>query len=79
MAVSSTELKVNAVILLFMNDVDEQMFDAVRVIFPGWVGNFVRHQADARSSSLLENSENDGEESNGDEIPALDSVVDSSL
>jgi hypothetical protein len=68
-ALSSTELIVNAVILLFVNDIDELMFNAVRVIFPSWVDNIVR-QADVRSSILTENVENDGGVSKKDEIPA---------
>jgi hypothetical protein len=68
-AVSSTELIVNAVILLFVNEIDELMFNAVRVIFPSWVDDIV-HQADVHSSVLLGNVENDDGVSKGDKIPA---------
>jgi Leucine rich repeat len=68
-ALSNTELIVNAVILLFVNDIDELMFNAIRVIFPSWVDDLVR-QADVRSSILTENVENDGGVSKKDEIPA---------
>lgn len=57
-AMSSTELIVNAVILLFINDIDEQIYNAVRVINPKWVER-MGNQADALSAELIETD--DGE------------------
>ena len=38
LATTNTELIVNAVILLFINDLDEQLMNAMQASVPGWVG-----------------------------------------
>ena len=38
LATTNTELIVNAVILLFINDLDEQLMNAMQALVPGWVG-----------------------------------------
>ena len=50
-AMTSTELIVNAVILLFVNDIDEQIYNATRVICPEFVAR-MGEQAEALSSRL---------------------------
>ena len=57
-AMSSTELIVNAVILLFINDIDEQIYNVARVIQPKWVA-MLGEQADALSAQLLGKDDND--------------------
>lgn len=65
-AMSSTELIVNAVILLFVNDIDEQLYNAVQVINPKWVGR-IDSQADALSSRLLAQATEDDKLENEEE------------
>lgn len=65
-ALSSTELIVNAVILLFVNDVDEQIYNAVRVICPKWVAR-LGEEADELSARLVDKQvENDNKKKDED-------------
>ena len=49
---------VNAVILLFVNDVDEQVFNIVRICNRGWLGK-LQDESEAYSSTLLESDVSD--------------------
>lgn len=51
-ATTDTELIINAVILLFLNEMDDQLHHAIVVIAPDWVDK-VSKQADSRSTKLL--------------------------
>lgn len=66
-AVTQTELIVNAVILLFINDVDEQVFSICRIVNPKWVDR-MSQKAEEYSESLHERqiAEND-EDDDGSE------------
>lgn len=57
-ATSSTELIVNAVILLFINDIDDQIYNAVRVIRPKWL-EMIGNQAGALSAKIVEKDVDD--------------------
>jgi hypothetical protein len=57
-----TELIVNAVILLFVNDVDEQVFNIVKILNGPWLHKVV-DEAETYSAQLLERDIGD----NGDE------------
>lgn len=50
-AMSSTELIVNAVILLFVNEIDEQIYNSIQVIAPKWTER-IGEQADELSDQL---------------------------
>ena len=64
-AMSSTELIVNAVILLFVNDIDDQIYNAVRVINPKWVDRLGK-QAEALSAQLIDEDDDEVDEKVGD-------------
>ena len=66
-AVTQTELIVNAVILLFINDVDEQVFSICRIVNSKWVDR-MSQKAEEYSESLHERqiAEND-EDDDGSE------------
>lgn len=62
LATSNTELIVNAVILLFINDLDEQFMNIFQVLAPDWIGQRIeevrknmasRREDDSRKASTL--------------------------
>ena len=77
-AVTSTELIVNAVILLFLNDLDKQLFSAIQVIAPDWV-EAVKNQAEKRSRSILEDNKKPREQSDTEERQGSDEELENQM
>ena len=50
LATTNTELIVNAVILLFINDLDEQLMNAMQALVPGWVGTRIEEIGETLSN-----------------------------
>jgi hypothetical protein len=56
---SNTDIVVNAVIVLFITDIDEQFFDVLVVISPQWVET-LRYSSDSHTSSRSIEKEDKG-------------------
>ena len=71
LATTNTELIVNAIILLFINDLDEQIMNAIHALFPDWVDRRIKEIKQCLTVGEKNTVETDALSSSQNTVPEL--------